>query len=424
MKQRPIRLLLVAAATMLVATSCKKDMFDEELYEEAVDYKFMVDKVDPMHNWCLTQNSAITIKTKTEAIRSVKLLTENPYTTLYAEIAAESIVFGTGVTLAYTTSVNTTTLYVVAYDANGNDLGYIPVSFGTDTLELSLDMLSRPNAIKMPIHQTFTYLYESTFPVPDDFDFNDMVLRISKCYPEVGNMLMVDLTVTLDACGADNLYGAAIQLVGVKYSDIVKVEAVDGKIMDAGYPMKRVFTTDDILRRGRQGEAVINLFECAQWVMSRKENNVGDIEVIRYNTSNTVTKGKNETATPVTATYRITFKDAQVAHNLTFDRIDPFIMHQQSQGGIGTWEVHTFAHRLEGTLNAVNTAAYAKNHVSWALVIPKRDFRYPLEGIEICTYQDELEAYFGPYEEFGLWMQNCEKHRDWYLHLTRSQLVY
>jgi hypothetical protein len=64
------------------------------------------------------------------------------------------------------------------------------------------------------------------------------------------------------------------------------------------------------------------------------------------------------------------------------------------------------------------------NNVSWALVVPKRDFRYPIEGMPLSTYNSELDATFGPYDTFAEWMKNHQVSVDWYLNVTRPQLVY
>lgn len=423
MKQNGITLLIIAAVSLLVSvTSCSKELFDKDVYNESVDYKFMIDNVDRDHDWILTKNDTITITTSAVSnIRSVQVLTANPYISNTAEIAAESVIFGGKVALAYTMPVTMETIYIEAYDASGNDLGYYETKYGTKSIELSTAMLSKPGTIRATSYQTMTYLYESTFPLPDDFDYNDMVLRISKYNPELGNSFVVDLKVTLEACGADELYAAALQLADIKYSDIEKVEIVGGQRLDEGYPVERSLINNDVWTRGNHGEAVINLFECAQWAISKQKDDLGDIEVIHYNTTHNVVEGKSAIAAPVTVIYRITFKEAAVAQSLTFDRIDPFILRGGQNGGV--WEVHTYAHKFDSTLKALDSSAY-DNHISWALVIPKADFRYTRYGISLCGYNEETGETFGPYLGFVKWMQNHNTNRDWYETLNYPSLVY
>ncbi len=405
---------------LMSVTSCNKELFDEQLYNEEVDYQFMIDNVDRNHDWILTKNDTITVSAESSIFR-VQVLTSNPYVSNTAEIAAEGVVYGGQVVLMYTMPVNAQVIYVAAYNAYGNDLGYVEVAYGSKTLELSTAILSKPGNIRVTSYQTMTYLYESTFPTPDDFDYNDMVLRISKYNPVVGNDLVVDLKVTLQACGADELYAAALQLGDIKYSDIDKVTIVGGARMDEGYPIDRAYINNDILTRGRHGEAVINLFECAQWAMGKQSDELGDIELIHYNTEHIEVEGKSAIVAPVTTIYRITFKEANVAHSLTFDRLDPFILRSGETGGI--WEVHTYAHKFDGTLKEVNSSAY-DNHISWAIVVPKADFRYTRYGISICGYNENTGETFGPYQGFVKWMQNHYTNRDWYETLDYPQLVY
>lgn len=418
-------LLLLGAAMLLTMLSCSKDQFDKDAYNQIVDSLLFVDNADPEHDWCLTKNDTITIKAPDNRIYSVQLLTDDPRTSSRAEIAAEGVCYGYQAELAYTVPVTSSVIYIAALSDAGSYLGLMSVPYGTKEIEITLNELDRTASFEAPPYQTFTYIYESTFPMPDDFDYNDMVLRITKYTPDIGNSLAVNLTVKLDACGSDELYAAAIQLVGVKYDDLSKVEIVDGEHLDKDYPLQRLFITNsNTLLKGRHGEAVINLFECAQWAMAKTRDELGDIATIKYNTSHSVGKNVSAIVTPPTITYRLIFKDRDKARSLTYDRIDPFIIHQNTDGGI--WEVHTYAHKFDETLwSCFNgyESAY-DNHVSWSIVIPKADFRYPLEGMSLANFNSKLGETFGPYEGFAGWLQNHLTNRDWYLTPTREQLVY
>ena len=428
MKKKHFTLLIISVVTLLTTGSCSKELFDKETYDGFVDYNFMVDNADPEHDWCLTKNDTITIKTPESSIYSVQILTENPYTSSNSEIAAEGITYvwdGAQAELAYTLPITKTTAYVAALDDSGNYMGVVPFTYGTKELEVTIANLQRPGTLTTPTYQTFTYLYCSTFPTPGDFDYNDMVLRISKSLPNLANSNTIDLTVKLEACGASEIYAAAIQLAGVKYDDISKVEIVSGEAMDKDYPLSRIFITNaNTIFRGRNGEAVINLFECAQWALGKKKNTQGDISVIRYNTSHEEKENYSATVDPVVTTYRITFKSREKARLFTFDQIDPFIVHQNTNGGI--WEVHTYAHKFDetiwGSFNG-NQSAY-ENHVSWSLVIPYADFRYTIEGSSLSSFNSNISSTYGAYEGFADWMKNHLTSRDWYLHISRPQLVY
>lgn len=411
---------------LLAATSCSKDLFDKEAYNKVVDSLLFIDNADPEHDWCLTKNDTILVKAPENAIYSVQLLTDNPLYSSRPEIAAEGICYGYQAKLSYTLPVQSEYLFIAALDRDGNYLGMKVVPYGTKETELKIAELDNlGDSYTKLTYQTFTYIYESMFPLPDDFDYNDMVLRINKYTPDLANSVQVDIVVTLDACGADELYGAAIQLVGIDYNDLSKVEIVEGEAFDKDYPLQRLFITNsNTLIKGRHGEAVINLFECAQWAMSRKKDALGDIAIIKYNTSHMQVEDVSAIVASPSVTYRLTFKDRDKARSLTFDRIDPFIIHQNPDGGI--WEVHTYAHKFDETLWSCfngQESAY-DNHVSWSIVIPKADFRYTLEGISLANFNSKIGETFGPYEGFAGWMQNHLTNRNWYLTVDHPQLVY
>ncbi len=424
MKRITINALIYSTLIALTATSCNKDVFDQKLYDESVNFQFMVDNVDETHDWCLTKNDTMDIQVSSD-IYDVQILTENPYTSTTAEIAAEGVCYGNKATLYFTLPINQTTIYIAALDKDGKYLGVVPTTYNIKEVSLSTKDLLSSTTINTPTPQTFSFLYDCNFPLPGSFDYNDMVLRIYKNLPDVANSYLVDLNVTLEACGANQLYAAAIQLEDISYDDISKVEIVGGKPLDEGYPLQRQFIeSGNVLSRGRHGEAVINLFESAQWALAKQKDELGDIPVINYNVTYLDVEGKSATVIPVSATYRITFKDRAKARSLTFDRIDPFIVHQVSNGGI--WEVHTYNHKFDETLRELyfGQQIVYDNHISWAVVIPQGDFRYPQEGMSMANYDKETGEVFGPYLNFAEWMKNHNSYRDWYLKLDYPRFVY
>ena len=418
---------LSVAVVALSLTSCSKELFDQEQYDELVENQFMIDNADPNHDWCLTKNDTVLIMAPDADIYRVQVLTADPYLTPGSEIAADGVCYNSEVQLTYTVPDVTTMLYLAALDENGNYLGVAPFVYGSKSLEVTKASLTKSNVIYEPVPQTFTYLYESTFPIPDDFDYNDMVLRITKTYTYLSTQ--VDLQVSVVAAGTTDSYAAAIHLGGVMYDDVLNVEILDGDPMDEGYSFQRsLITQSGTLIRGRNGEAVIRLFENVQWVFNKKLSDMGTIKGIKYNTSHETKEGVSAEVEPVVRTFRITCRTREVARSITFDRIDPFIVNNVKYDqtmDAGIWETHTYQYKFNGTLRDCFTDKDAyDNHVSWALIIPKRDFRYPQEGVSMCTYQEEIEATFGPYEQFADWLKNHQVSHDWYLHVTREQLLY
>jgi len=281
--------------------------------------------------------------------------------------------------------------------------------------------MTNSGTLTEPRQQTFTYLYEEGFPLPGDYDFNDLVLRISKQQGE--RSYQVDLTVTVEAVGATKSFAGAIQLVGIGYDDIESVTILEGAPFDQGYPLKRMTIGSETLLRGRSGEAVINLFESGHYVMNNQLSSIGSVQTMFYNTVAEPVENVSATVPPVTRTYRISFRNHQVARNLSFDQIDPFII-QEYNGG--QWEMHTYAHKFDEVLYSIfnGKADFYDNHVSWSVVVPQSDFRYPVEGMSLGTYNSRLGETFGPYTSFAEWMTDHTKNNDWYLRITYPQFLY
>lgn len=417
----------ISIVVLLGITACEKEKFNQNVYNQVVDYMFMVDNMDRNHDWCLTHSDTVTLYTRSEDIYSVQVLTNNPYLSEQAEIAAQGTCFLNSsktmfsATLAFTVPLTQTQVYLATKDKAGNYLGITPFVFGTDSIDLDKQVYQH-GIINEPKLQTFTYLYEEGFPLPGDFDFNDLVLRISKIYTDLSYQL--DLQVSIDAVGASKSYAAALQLVGVSYDDIESVTILEGKPMDAGYTLRRMtIASDKTLLRGRHGEAVINLFESGHWAVNPKLNSVGNVQTLFYNTEREDRENYSATVPPVTRTYRVNFKSRAVARDVSFDMIDPFIV-QEYNGGL--WEIHTYRYKFDETLNSIynGKASFYDNHVSWALVVPQRDFRYPIERMSLGTFNSELGETFGPYTSFADWMKDHTANNDWYLNIRYPQLLY
>lgn len=417
-------------ATLLLTTvSCEKELFDQDIYNEFVDFQFMIDNVDREHMWCLTHSDTITLSTNKEEIYTVQILTANPYTSAEAEIAAEGTIYlnkqqtGYEATLAYTLPIVQNQAFIAIKDVAGTYLGVAPFTIGTDAIDLDQLAFEKRGTMNPTKRQTFSYVFDDGYPIPADFDYNDMVLRISKEYSKLSYQLY--LTVSLEAVGTNKSYAGAIQLVGVNYDDVESVEIVDGTPMDEGYPFVRAaLNSDKSLIKGRHGEAVVRLFENAHWAMEKELDAMGSVWPYIYNTERTEQEGRSKNNIPaVTRTYRINFRSPNVARDLSFDQIDPFIV-QEYNGGF--WETHTYAYKFSETIHSIYNGkqSYYDNHISWSIIIPKSDFRYTVEGMSLGTYNVETGEVFGPYTSFAEWMKDHTQNNDWYLRIRYPQLLY
>ena len=408
-------------------SSCEKEKFDKNLYNELVDLQFLIDNVDKEHGWSLTHSDTVTILNTGEEIYSVQVLTKNPYRERGAEIAAEGVCFlneqrdGYSTTLAYTLPQIQREAYIAAKRKDGSYIGVTAFEVGKDTVDIGYTLIPLGSILQEPTAQTFTYLYEEGFPIPGDFDFNDLVLRISKQTGEYS--YQVDLKVTVEAVGAIKSYAAAILLAGVNYDDISNVEILDGEAMDKGYPLMRLnITNEQTLLKSRNGEAVINLFESGHYVLNHELNSVGSVQTLFYNTESTPTEKTSQSVAPVTRTYRIHFKNRN-SRMLTFDQIDPFLV-QEYNGGL--WEIHTYRYKFEETLRSIygGKADFYDNHISWAIVVPKSDFRWSIENIPLGTYNSSTGETFGPYTSFAEWMKDHTQNNDWYERVAYPRYLY
>lgn len=132
----------ISIVVLLGITACEKEKFNQNVYNQVVDYMFMVDNMDRNHDWCLTHSDTVTLYTRSEDIYSVQVLTNNPYLSEQAEIAAQGTCFLNSsktmfsATLAFTVPLTQTQVYLATKDKAGNYLGITPFVFGTDSIDL------------------------------------------------------------------------------------------------------------------------------------------------------------------------------------------------------------------------------------------------------------------------------------------------
>lgn len=406
---------------LLGVTSCQKELFDQNAYKQFTDFQFMIDHMDKQHDWNLTKSSTLTI-TVPENVKRVQILTDNPYNSVKAEIAASGICFNNQAVLDYSIPISQNKLYLAAISFDDSYMGVIPFSYGTTAIDLTQQALEQTGTLTEPKPQTFTYLYEANFPEPEDFDYNDVVLRVSKDYNDVSYQVL--LTVKLEAVGTRKQVAGGIYLGGYSYDDITKVEIVDGEQMDKEYPMPyRMFGSNDLLVRGRNGEAIIYLFEDAHWAFLKSKEEDGSIMRKKLNTTRSESEFISAIVDPITTTYCITFKNRELARSLNFNKIDPFIMEEYNSA---VWEVHTYYYKFNDVMKDIfrNNASAYDNHVSWCVVVPQRDFRYPIDGMSLGTYNSKTGEIFGPYNDFAKWMQNHSSYTEWYKNITHPQLLF
>lgn len=408
-------MFLVAILTMGMV-SCNKSVYDEDEYVRIIRYLSPVDSVDQRHTWSLTENHTYRFHAETGSdIEMVRVFTENPLTSNSAEMMGSAYISrgGSAVVSVVVPSL-LTTLYAALVDKNGN---YYVTSFGISSVEVYISegaATGRPAGSLIP--QTFTYLFEENIPEAGDYDYNDLVLRISQ---QRTGKKEITINVTIAAIGGDYHMAGGIRLVGYRFEDIDSVKTTTGESFNDGVPMGSLymFEKTDMLLESRNKQAVINLFVDAHWAMAfNAVVDYGLFQRKKYNVS-TSTDDNYQLRATRTLSYVVYFKSETGLDDFSLDSLDPFIITSYSGGN---WETHTDNYRDAQVFYEYKLSSKYKD-LPWALRVPKRDFAYPLEGVQIGFKKKTDEgttALFGAYmkvgHSFGEWAEDYTKCLDWY----------
>ena len=416
----------VVLCCMIMASGCVRNQFDQQRYEEIVEEESPTPNVDENHDWMMSTIMTLVVDPSgVDNINLVRIFTENPAETDFAEVVDEAYSSGDNkIVMNISYPIRLETLYAAAVDSEDY---YTIVSFNPN----SSSSINFANPIvkhqKMPYHylyQTYEYLYEEEYPQPGDYDFNDVVLRISM---ERSSDIQLRFNVQLAAVGGTKQMGAAIRLAGYKYNEIESVKTVDnasfditgvGKLPD----MYRTMIQDkSLLQQSMNGEAVLNLFADAHWATGdRIISDNGSITRKRYNVSYEKSDDYG-TFYPREITYIVTFKNGVDISSLTLDGLDPFIIEEYNGN---KYEVHTHKYSKAQVLWP-NPSSDAHN-LPWAFCIPYDKFYWPLHDVAIGFQAKSKRYSYGAYpylgRSFGEWAADRTKCLDWYLYPDKYEV--
>jgi hypothetical protein len=166
--------------------------------------------------WMLSQTKSLRYQIPSgSTYEQLRIYTANPLTDENAELMNQIYVSsGKSGVLSIDVPYLLTTLYAALVDADEN---LAVISFSSSQSSIDFTDVTTGKAISSLKPQTYTYLFEENFPAPGDYDFNDVVLRVSQQRTAENQ---ITINVTLAAVGADNLIAGGIRLVGYKYEDI------------------------------------------------------------------------------------------------------------------------------------------------------------------------------------------------------------
>ena len=415
----------VTLCCMIMVSGCVRNQFDQQRYEEIVEEESPTPNVDENHDWMMSTIMTLVVDPSgVDNVNLVRIFTDNPAETDFAEVVDEAYSSGDNkIVMNISYPIRLETLYAAAVDSEDY---YTIVSFNPN----SSSSINFANPIvkhqKMPYHylyQTYEYLYEEEYPQPGDYDFNDVVLRISM---ERSSDIQLRFNVQLAAVGGTKQMGAAIRLAGYKYNEIESVKTVDNASFDitgvGELPdMYRTMIQDkSLLQQSMNGEAVLNLFADAHWATGdRIISDNGSITRKRYNVSYEKSDDYG-TFYPREITYIVTFKNGVDISSLTLDGLDPFIIEEYNGN---KYEVHTH-HYAKAQVLYPNPSSDAHN-LPWAFCVPYNKFYWPLHKVPM-GYQAKSKHTNGAYpylgNSFGEWAANHTKCIDWYLYPDKHQV--
>lgn len=423
--------VVLCMAIVLQTISCKSDLYDKEQYKKYIEYKSPVDSVDQRHEWKLTAYKQYGLKADNGInIKKVMLLDANPMTTHSVNVLNQMGI-SDGDTIWVTASVPyaLTTLYAALVDENGR---YYVTSFPasqTNIVSFSNATSGTPSSLDLN-PQTYTYCFEKDIPLVDDFDYNDLVIRLGIAKdPEQPTQVTLQLTVV--AVGCTNQIAAFVRLPYLSINDIESVTTADGKTFNDNLPdgSKSLVNNTDILQSDQNNtNAVICLFADAHWAMDNTQEtsaNAGAITRKNYNVLSDYTFDQIDQYEIVVyrkQSYTITFKNAKMADDFTLEDIDPFIVTIYNSA---QFETHLDQYKTAQTLYDYRLELSIKD-LPWALMVPSESFRHPLEGQQIgFRKRTSTGVAFndGAYTYFGEWVENCKAYHDWYKY-PNEQLVW
>lgn len=416
MRKSLIVKMIAGALTLIVAASCDKNVYDEKRHGDLIHYYSSVDSVDQQHMWMLSQTKVLRYQVPAAGnYKQLQVYSANPLVDRNAELMNSIYVSAGQVgSLSLNVPYQVSMLYVALVDGAEN---LTVASVPSSQAMVDFSEVATGRAVSSIKPQTYTYLFEENYPEPGDYDYNDVVLRISQ-QRTAKNQITVGVTIA--AVGAVKQIAGCIRLVGYRFQDIDTVSTTTGMSFNDGINKQILYfhKETDLLIEGNNHEAVLNLFCDAHWAMAFNPSaDYGLFQRKKYNV--TTESGDNaQLRSTRTINYVITFKDDVTLDNFTHETLDPFIL---TDYNAGTWETHTEQFKSAQVLHKYFVPSF--KDLPWALMVPDANFKYPLEGSEI-GYRKKTDtgvvAMFGAYttigHSFGEWAEDHNNYLDWYLY--------
>ena len=416
----------VALCCVIMVSGCVRNQFDQQRYEEIVEDESPAPDVDENHDWMMSTTKTLVVDPSgVEDVKLIQIFTENPAETDNAEIVDEAYSSGGNkIVMNISYPIRLQVLYAAAIDSE-DYYTIVPINPNSSgSIDFSNPVVKHQKMPNIYVPQTYVYLFEEEYPQPGDYDFNDVVLRISMERPYERE---IRFNIQLAAVGGVKQMGAAIRFAGYKYDEIESVKTVDDASFDitgvGELPdMYRTMIQDkDLLLQSLNGEAVLNLFADAHWATGdRIISDNGSIMRKRYNVSY---ERSDEYGTffPREITYIVKFKNGVDVSSLTLNELDAFIIEEYNGN---KYEVHT--HNYAKAQVLYPNPSSDPHNLPWAFCVPYDNFRWSLHAVPI-GYQARSKGFSNgayPYlgSSFGEWAADRTKCIDWYLYPDDDQV--
>lgn len=437
------RLLFISIALLsLMVMACTKGYFDDEGYKDLVAKQFPVEGVDATHKWSVIGETTADIKLNIESGKTytVKIYDDDPIANFYTGtvLIEGEVDNGSSLTanfshpqdmskfyVAIVDNDNLTKTYIMPVEARG---GFLKVTIGSRELSAMATTTKKIYDFGFNV----TYCFEDSYPVPSDYDFNDVVIA-AEIIKNIGvSKTTIDIDLKLKAVGSYKQMAAALHIAGLKAANIESVECTGDLFKYYEFGLGNYYNADNQLafpvRQPEEGflvsaaqvnDVYIPITNDVHFAINRgRLTPTGALDRINYNSmlesqkADTEIKMSGADVSAVGGHIRLTLKDGVGDMGLTVRNLDLFIM--EDDNGV-VWEVHTYEYKSSPVIFL--QGIYTKNMYTWALAVPGNDFRWPAEGYAIGS-SSKSEAVGGAYQtvghSFAEWAKNKKTALDWY----------
>lgn len=418
--KRPLYILLsILSVCMFIA--CNKDEFDEKIYRETLTRLFPADNVSSSQDWHTVESGSynVALNFGDSATYHVKIYTANPLDAYSDTLLAEQIVKDGGTASGiFSYAISSPYVYVACYNSEGlMAFRKCDITSQAVSTTMTSNLPFYPSSLVKEVDPIYTFCFEDSYPQPDDFDYNDLVLHV-KIHRDISNLRHIRMTVSLEAVGTSVQMAAVIRLMGIAPSEVDSIVRTStflgekngdqwqwtGKLLS----QSDVWNTNNYFTGKYDGTktVILPLFNDAHCALS------GYINQIPYNVSLRYSREYK----PTHVIFDLYLKDVDRAAALVNpNNLDVFALYGS---GVSAIEIHTYDYKNDVVL--YDRKSLDTGHFTWALMIPGK-FEYPLNGRPITvkesarTEPDSLGNVVPvAYPYFPNWAASPGSHTDWY----------